>query len=45
MGLRFRKNAGSLRNVMKLKRFVKNIARVRTEQRRREIEQGLVRIL
>ena len=34
--LRFRKNAGSLRNVMKVREVRRNIARVRTEQRNRE---------
>ena len=39
--LRFRKNAGSLRNVMKVKEVRRNIARVRTEQRNRERVAGL----
>lgn len=41
VSLNFMKKAGTLRNVMSTRVVRKNIARVRTEQRRREIEQGL----
>jgi len=41
IALNFMKKAGTLRNVMSTRVVRKNIARVRTEQRRREIEQGL----
>ena len=35
---RFRKNSDQLRDVMQIKQVRRNIARTRTEQRRREIE-------
>jgi ribosomal protein L29 len=43
VALNFMKKAGTLRNVMSTRVVRKNIARVRTEQRRREIEQGLAK--
>lgn len=43
VSLNFMKKAGTLRNVMSTRVVRKNIARVRTEQRRREIEQGLAK--
>lgn len=36
VGLRFQKKAGTLRNIMQPRVLRKNIARVRTEQRKRE---------
>jgi len=41
VSLRFRKNADQLRDVNQIKTVRRNIARVRTEQRRRELEGGL----
>jgi large subunit ribosomal protein L29 len=41
VSLRFRKNADQLRDVNQIKTVRRNIARIRTEQRRREIEAGL----
>ena len=41
VGLRFSKNADQLRNVNQIKVVRRNIARVRTEQRRRELDAGL----
>lgn len=41
VSLRFQKNADQLRNVNQIKIVRRNIARVRTEQRRRELEAGL----
>ena len=38
VGLRFRKSSDQLRDVMQIKQVRRNIARTRTEQRRREIE-------
>lgn len=38
IALRFRKNSDQLRDVMQIKQVRRNIARTRTEQRRREIE-------
>ena len=43
IGLRFSKNADQLRNVNQIKVVRRNIARVRTEQRRRELEAGLAK--
>jgi large subunit ribosomal protein L29 len=43
VGLRFRKNADQLRNVNQIKVVRRNIARVRTEQRRRELNGGLTK--
>ena len=43
VGLRFRKNADQLRNVNQIKVVRRNIARVRTEQRRRELDAGLAK--
>ena len=43
VSLNFMKKAGTLRNLMSTRDVRKNIARVRTEQRRREIEQGLAK--
>ena len=43
VSLNFMKKAGTLRNVMSTRVVRRNIARVRTEQRRREIEQGLAK--
>ena len=41
--LHFKKNAGQLRNVTLIKNARRNIARVRSEQRRREIEGNLIK--
>ena len=38
IALRFRKNSNQLRDVMQIKQVRRNIARTRTDQRRREIE-------
>ena len=43
VGLRFRKSADQLRNVNQIKVVRRNIARVRTEQRRRELDAGLAK--
>ena len=43
VSLNFMKKAGTLRNVMSVREVRRSIARVRTEQRRREIEQGLAK--
>ena len=43
VGLRFSKNADQLRNVNQIKVVRRNIARVRTEQRRRELGAGLAK--
>lgn len=43
VGLRFSKNADQLRNVNQIKVVRRNIARVRTEQRRRELGAGLTK--
>ena len=43
VGLRFQKSADQLRNVNQIKVVRRNIARVRTEQRRRELAAGLAK--
>ena len=43
VSLRFRKSADQLRNVNQIKVVRRNIARVRTEQRRRELDAGLTK--